>query len=200
MKNIRNDYCIRMFCGYGDKYRPHFEKVHFENGNLYATDAHSVAKISAARAALKYGAADKFPKVENVINEHKSVETKTFKTDDLFQGLMAIECIFRPKMKDCDDCNGEGTTVCHCCKNAGDCKYCEGIGKVPGERLELVSARDCKLFGKYYNITRLDKVLRTAVICGVDEIKVSNAEGYSGTMFYVGDFEILLMPVRFGEE
>lgn len=194
MKNIRNDYCIRMFVG-SDTMRPAMTKVSLQDGYLYATNAWIVGKIKADLCIKNYIAVEKFPNAEKVISDHVSTEKKIVSVDTLFNDLMKIECCFKPKMIDCDSCDGDGVCVCDHCDSEYDCKKCHGKGEMPGNELELTSEHDCVLFGRKYNLKYLDLIIRTAVYTGVKEIEISNgANETSGTVFTVEDFTILLMP------
>ena len=193
MKNIRNDYCIRMFVG-NDPLRPAMTEVSLQDGYLYSTNASIAAKINANLCVQSYTAVEKYPNVEKVFSEHESIEKKTVIVDALFKDLMKIECCFRPKMIDCEECGGDGTVVCPYCDSEHDCKECGGTGKMASEELELTSEHDCILFGKKYKLQFLDLIIRTAVYTNVSEVTISNAEGTKGTLFYVGDFIILLVP------
>lgn len=194
MKTIRNDYCIRMFVG-SDNLRPAMTKVSLQDGYLYATDAHIVGKIKADLCVQNYVPVEKYPNAESVISDHVSIERKTVSVEQLFNELMKIECCFRPKMIECDNCGGDGTAVCDHCNSEYDCKECDGTGEVPGKELELTSEYECILFSRKYRLKYLDLIIRTAVYTGVKEIEISNSEGTKGTLFYVGDFTILVMPM-----
>lgn len=195
MKNIRNDYCIRMFVG-SDALRPLMMKVNLRDGYLYATNGIIVGKIKSDLCVHPYEANEKYPDAERVIGSHDSVEKKTVSVDTLFHDLMKIECCFKPKMIECDNCEGSGEAVCDHCKSEYECTYCNGEGQVAGNELELSGEHDCLLFGKKYKLQYLDLIIRTAVYTGVKEIEISNgASELSGTVFTVGDFTILLMPI-----
>jgi hypothetical protein len=195
MKTIKNDYCIRMFAG-SDNLRPAITKVHLENGYLYATNAYIVGKVKADLCVKNYVPVEKYPNAEKIISEHKSIEKKIVNIDALFNDLMKIECCFKPKLINCDVCNGGGVCTCENCDSEYDCKTCGGDGEVPGKELELSSEYDCSLFNKKYKLQYLDLIIKTAVYTGVKEIIISNAEGTRGTMFTVGDFTILLIPLK----
>lgn len=195
MKNIKNDYCIRMFVG-SDSQRPKFMKVNLQDGYLYATNAHIVGKIQADLCVQNYEADEKYPNVEEVFKQHKSTGIKTVSVDTMFNDLMKIECCFKPKMIECDKCNGNGDCVCEHCDSSYKCKECLGTGEVPGKELELSGEHDCILFERKYKLQFLDLIIRTAVYTGVKEIQVSNGQHEtSGTLFTVGDFSILLMAL-----
>jgi len=194
MKTIKNDYCIRQFVS-SDTLRPAMTKVNLQDGYLYSTDAHIVGKIKADLCIQNYTAIEKYPNAEKVIKEHESVEKKTVSVDTLFNDLMKIECCFKPKMIDCDNCDGDGVYVCDHCNSECDCKECGGTGQVAGKEIELTSEHDCVLFNKKYKLNYLDLIIKTAVYTGVKEIEISNGtHETSGTVFTVGDFTILLMP------
>lgn len=53
------------------------------------------------------------------------------------------------------------------------------------------------IFEKKYMLNYLDIIIKTAIFLDVKEIKISNAKDTGGTIFIVGDFEILLMPVSY---
>lgn len=194
MRTIRNDYCIRMFTDSGNNMSPAFNQVGLQDGYLYATNAHIVGKINADLCVKKYKEVEKFPNAESIISEHNSIEKKTVKVDVLFNDLMKIECCFKPKMIDCEQCEGTGTDTCYHCNSDHDCHDCKGEGEIAGKELELTSEHDCELFGKKYKLNYLDLIIRTAVFIGVEEIEISNAKDFAGTLFIVGDFTILLMP------
>lgn len=194
MKTIKNDYCIRQFVG-SDTLRPAMTKVNLQDGYLYSTDAYIVAKIKEDLCVQNYTAIEKYPNAEKIIKEHKSLEKKTVSVDSLFNDLMKIECCFKPKMIDCDKCDGNGVYVCDHCNSECDCKECDGTGQVAGTELELTSEHDCVLFNRKYKLKYLDLIIRTAVYTDVKEIEISNGTNEaSGTLFTVGDFTILLMP------
>ena len=192
MKNIKNDYCIRMFTG-SDTLRPAMMKVNLQDGYLYATNAHIAGKIKVDLCVKNYESSEKFPNVEKLISKHISVEKKTVSVDTLFNELMTIECCFKPQMIACDDCDGMGNATCEHCNSDYICKVCNGTGAVAGKEIELTSEHDCILFGKKYKLSFLDLIIRTAVYTEVKEIEISNSE-HSGNIFTVGDFTILLMP------
>jgi len=180
-----------------DMLRPAMTKVSLQDGYLYSTDASIVGKIRADLCVQNYVAVEKYPNAEKVIQKHESIEKKTVSVDTLFNDLMKIECCFKPKMIDCDKCGGNGIYVCEHCDSECDCKDCSGTGQVAGKELELTSEHDCILFGKKYKLKYLDLIIKTAVYTGVKEIEVSNSVNqYSGTIFSVGDFTILLMPMH----
>jgi len=194
MKTIKNDYCIRMFTGH-DAYRPAMASVSFKDGYLYATNAYMVAKIKSDLCVHEYKEVEKFPSADKLFLAHMPIEKKTMSVDAIFNDLVKIEVCFRPKMIDCDSCEGEGVCHCDCCDSEYDCKKCKGTGNMPGPELELSGDNHCTLFDKKYQLKFLDLIIRTAVYTGVKEIEISNAEGTLGTVFSVGDFTILLMPV-----
>jgi hypothetical protein len=195
MKTIKNDYCIRMFVGH-DNLRPEMTKVNLDGDYLYATNGHMIAKVKSDLCVQKYHTVEKFPNTEKLISEHQSSEKKTVSIDTLFNELMVIECCFKPKMIACEECDGDGKTVCDHCDSESDCKECDGVGKVQGTELELTSEFDCSLFNRKYNLNYLEMILRTAIYTGVQEIEISNGQKVtSGTLFTVGDFTIYLMPI-----
>ena len=198
MKTIKNDYCIRMFVG-NDDIRPAMTKVSLQDGFLYATNGHVLARVKADLCVHKYVAVEKYPNVENVISEHVSIEKKTISVDTLFHDLMKIECCFKPKLVECENCGGDGRCVCDHCDSQYDCKDCKGTGEVPGTELELTSEHDCILFGRKYKLQYLDLIIRTAVFKGVNEIEISKAVPNRGNLFTVGDFTILLMPIYYNQ-
>lgn len=194
MKTIVNDYCIRMFVGH-DNLRPAMHKVNFENGYLYSTDAHIVAKIPANLCIHNYVPVEKYPNAEVIFNQHVSLEKKIVSVDTLFNELMKIEVCFKPKMVECDNCD-DGFCTCDHCNSEYECKECRGTGEKPSNELVLSGENNCILFGVKYNLKYLDLILKTAIYTGVKEIEVSNpSDIYSGTIFCVGDFTILLMPI-----
>jgi len=195
MKTIKNDYCIRQFVS-SDTLRPAMTKVNLQDGYLYSTDAHIVGKIKANLCVHNYIEVEKYPNAEKVISDHESTEKKIVSVNTLFDDLMKIECCFKPKMVDCDNCDGDGVCTCDNCDSKYDCKECNGTGEKSGNELELTSEHDCILFNKKYKLKYLDLIIRTAVYTGVKEIEISNGKHEtSGTVFSVGDFTILLMPL-----
>jgi hypothetical protein len=194
MKTIKNDYCVRMFADSGNTHRPALNHVSLQDGYLYATNAHVVGKIKADLCVHKYEPVEKFPNAEKIIAEHVSFETKKVSVDIMLNDLIKIECCFKPKMIDCDICDGVGVAICEHCNSEHECKECNGTGEKPGTELELTSEHDCNFFGKKYKLKYLDLIIKTAVYTDVKEIEISNPKGLSGTIFTVGDFTILLMP------
>ncbi len=195
MKNLRNDYCIRMFADKGNTYRPHMNEVNLSEGCLYATDAHIAAKVKSDLCVKKYEQIEKYPNAESVFKQHESIESKKIHVDSVFQELMKIEVCFVPKMIECGDCDGTGEQTCEYCDSEHDCKECSGEGKVESNELELSGEYDCILFNRKYKLKYLDMIIKTAIILKVEEIEISNSNK-SFTIFKVGDFTILLMPVN----
>jgi hypothetical protein len=193
MKTIKNDYCIRMFVG-ADNNKPALTKVNLQDGYLYATNGYVLAKINADLCVHKYDSIEKYPNAEKVISEHTTIENKTVSVEALLNDLMKIECCFKPKLIDCEQCNGDGVCICEHCDSEHDCKECKGSGKVSGGEMELSSEHDCIVFDKKYKLQYLDLIIKTAVYTGIKEVEISNDEGTKGTLFSVGDFDILLMP------
>jgi len=191
MKNLRNDYCIRMFHAMNNL-RPALSGVSLENGFLYSTDAHILAKISADKCVKKYEHRQNYPDADKVISDHVSAEKKTFSVDKLFHELMQIEVCFKPNMITCPNCKGEGDVECDCCNYTNECKDCKGSGEVSGPDLILSGESFCKIFKRKYKLSQIDKVLRTAIITGVDTIEISNGKT-PASIFTVGDFKILVM-------
>lgn len=111
MKNIRNDYCIRMFTG-SDTFRPLLNEVNLKDGYLYASNAHIVGKINVDLCVKKYKEIEKFPDCEAIILQHVSVAVKTVSVEIMFNDLMKIECCFKPKLIECGECHGEGEVTC----------------------------------------------------------------------------------------
>jgi hypothetical protein len=194
MKTIKNDYLIRMFVS-NDSLRPAMMNVSLQDDFLYATNAHMACKIKADLCIKKYEAIENYPNVEAVFKRHVSIETKTISVNDLFNDLMKIEVCFKPKMIECNDCYGKGVYTCDHCDSECECKNCSGSGKVPGEEMILSGEYDCVIFGRKYKLQYLDLIIKTAIYSEVKEITISNAENYSGTIFNVGDFTILLVPL-----
>lgn len=194
MKTLRNDYCLRMFTGL-DTLRPALSRVNLNNGYLYATNAHVLAKINASECVKKYENFPSYPECEKVLSQHKKSESLEIKTSVLFDCLMKIECCYSPDKINCADCGGSGDDICEYCDSEHDCKNCDGSGKVDGEKLVPNGDYKCDFFNRLYQLKYMDLVIRAAVTIGAEKIKVINGEGkFSGTLFLVGDFTILLMP------
>ena len=194
MKTIKNDYCIRQFVG-NDNLRSALNSVSLENGFLYATNCHILARISSDLCVLNYESIDKYPNVQKVISEHISIEKKKVSVETMFNDLMKIEVCFRPKMIECNECEGEGVVTCSYCNSEHECKKCEGAGEIKSSELELSGENNCIIFNRKFRLHYLDLIIRTAIYTGVKEIEISNSEGLSGSIFSVGDFTILLMPL-----
>ncbi len=191
MKTLRNDYCIRMFTS-NDNIRPALQIIQNDNGFIYATDARVLAKVPEDVFVKKYKHHDNFPNAETILTKHESLEKKTFTVDKLFHDLMTIEVCFKPKLIGCPKCSGEGKVHCDCCDYVNPCKECKGEGEVDGPELELSGDSNCKVFNRTYRLSSIDKVIRTAIILGVDKIEISNGKAPS-SIFTVGDFTILVM-------
>lgn len=193
MKKIRNDYCMLIFTG-NDSYRPAMMKINYSNGYVYSTNGQIAAKTKAVLCIKKYDEVEKYPNVESIFEQHKSIEEKTFSVDNLFHSIMKIEVCFRPEKVRCGECEGEGSLMCDHCESEYECKKCHGDGECDGEKLELSGENDIMFFNKKYNLGNFNKIIHTAVITDTKEITVSNGNS-SGTIFKVGDFTILLMSL-----
>lgn len=195
MKTIKNDYCIRMFTG-NDNLRPALTKVSRIGDCTYATNGHIAAKVKSDLCVHEYEEVEKYPNVEKVISDHVSSEKKVVSADILLGDMMRIECCFKPKMINCNDCGGEGNCTCDHCDSEYECKKCKGTGEVAGPEIELSGEYNCILFNRKYKLSFLDIVVRTMIFTGVKEVEISNGKTEnSSSIFYVGDFTILLMPL-----
>lgn len=193
MKKIQNDYLIRQFVGH-DEYRPAMTKVSLHEGKLYATDSYSAAKIDSELCVQSYKPVEKYPDVFKVFDQHLTSEIKVVETDVLFNELMNIECCLRPIMVACGECEG-GVKVCDYCDSEHECKKCKGKGEVNGPEMELVSSDYVKLFERQYLVKYIDRIIKTAKYSGVNNISIKNDQNkHRGTIFEVGDFNILLIP------
>ncbi len=197
MKTMRNDYCMLMFVG-NDHYRQAMMKINSENGNVYATNGHIAAKIKGDLCIKKYEKIEKYPNVESVFSQHKPIEEKTFSIDDLFNSIMKIEVCFRPEKVRCGECEGDGELTCDHCDSEYECKLCRGDGEVNGDKLILSGENDIMFFNKKYNLGNFNKIINTAIFTNTKVITVSNGEA-PGSIFTVGDFTILLMPLMMND-
>lgn len=197
MKTLKNDYCIKMFVG-NDEFRPSLNEVNLRDGYLYAINTHVLAKIKADLCVKTYKENEKYPDAERLFNKHVNFEEHVIKTDEFLNEMMKIDICFLPSKIVCDKCDGSGVYVCEHCGNESDCDECNGSGYVRKGKLEIVGEEDCFLLGRKYKIEYLDLILKTAIITGTKELHVSNSEKKGvGTIFTVGDFEILLMDLYF---
>ena len=198
MKKIRNDYCLLMYTGNDDN-RPAMKKIHGENGFVYATEGHIAVKIDHSKCEKIYSKIDSYPSIEKIFNDHKSSDIKYFYVDDLFECIMKIELCFKPEQIVCDKCFGDGYLICDHCDSEYDCGRCHGIGSINGEKLILSGDKNIEFFNRQYNLEHFNKIISTALFVGSNRISISNGDkSGSGSIFKVGEFEILLMPVYTG--
>ena len=194
MKTIKNDYCIRMFVGH-DNLRPALNNVSLKENYLYATNRYVAAKIMGNLCVKTYEQIEKYPNAERVFQDHNSIEKTKVSVDSLFSDLMRIECCFKSKMVKCKNCGGDGEVMCNSCYHEHDCDECNGDGEVKDDNaIELTGEYACKLFNKNYKLHFIDLIIRTAIYTNVNEIEISNDKELAGTLFQVGDFDIILMP------
>jgi hypothetical protein len=196
MKNIKNDYCIKMFTDHGNNLRPLFNKVNMKGGFLYATDSHCLAKIDSKNCIGKYKEHNDYPNAEKVLSDFKKAETICIKIDDLFKDLMKIDCCFAPKMSKCGDCDGGGSVECLCCGNDSECNECSGTGLVESDILELTSEYHCKINEAKYKLSYIDRIIKSAIILGEKEIELTFSKDNYSSIFKFGNFTIMLMQVQ----
>ena len=182
-----------MFVG-NDMYRPAMTKINSDNGFVYATNGHIAIKIEEGLCIKKYEPVEGYPNVESILDGHKAIEEKTFSIEGLFHSIMKIEVCFKPERIKCGECEGNGNLICDHCESEYECGKCCGDGEVNGDKLALSGESDIMFFGKKYNLGNFNKIINTAVFLGVKEITVSNGEA-NGSIFKVGNFTILLMPL-----
>lgn len=184
MKNIVNDYCLGLF-------DIDYDGINLQaDGYLYSTNAIIAARIKPELCVKEYPSQNQ--NCGYVYREHSPKQVTTLKPEKLLNDLMHFEVFEYSITRECEECGGTGESD-DLISDTDECKACDGWGEID-EDMEL---RKCKIFDTYFNYIYIELIVRTAVFTGVSEIMVSTPkERDKGTLFTVGNFEIILMPLR----
>jgi len=192
MKTPKNDYLLRLFIG-TDELRPQFMHANNCDGIIYATNTYLLAKISANMCCKSYEQIKAWPNGNILFEQFNLKESFSISTESIFNDLIKIELLFKNKMVDCNECNGDGTLICEHCDSEHDCKECCGSGEIKSHEMILSGDADCILFGRKYSLSAIDKIIRVATTLSVIDITIDHNESGSSSIFKIGDFTILAM-------
>jgi len=192
MKKWENDYLLTLFCGVDDL-RPAMTQISNSMAYNYATDGSIAAKIHMDKCMIHWPEVEGYPDVESVFEKITPDTTLNITASELCEKIMAQVPKKKYKPQTCEECDGDGESLCHCCGNLGKCSECRGTGFIETNILILVGKKHGKIEAKHFDLNHLSMVLQVAKYTGVDYITyTSNSNGHSA-IFKVGDFEILLM-------
>jgi hypothetical protein len=194
-----------MFCA-TDGSRPEMLKPFVVGNKTYATDATTLVRCDIDKINFEFENLEKPPKVEAAIPEINTSEI--IDIDDIDWGSLMNK----------DETIGDGNDVeCgHCCGDGNcedsfpykgklynfeyECPVCEGSGYEEEER-QIPTGN--KTFGPfdmvkfkniYFYATKFYKLKKVKDLIGGNVELISYNENYKGTMFRIGNVEILIMP------
>ena len=185
-----------------DELRPEFNNPFEINGFVYATNTHALIRTKKENIDFAFKNECKLPDVESVIpeiNESLFMELK----NEMFE-ILKTEVEYKMVGQDieCLTCDGSGEVEWefeHYTKDF-DCPKCHGSGysaekrkvKTGGKTFDFLNV---KLKDSYFNINVFYLLIQAREILG-GEIELINYKNQSShTMFKIGVYEVLLMPI-----
>jgi hypothetical protein len=197
-KPNRYDYILSLFTG-NNEMSPSLKYTNKANGNLYSTDGYTIVRVPDCLSRKEYEEIEGYPNAEGIFQKFKGDKKITFNTNDLLSQLMTIDFEWHQKTEPCPECKGSGSTKCECCGSDIECKKCDGEAflesKAPLAKLELFG-QDIRFFERKYNPKYLHRILISAMILGIDEIEVTNADSiFSGALFKIKECDFIIMSV-----
>lgn len=193
MNKQMNDYCIKFFCS-AENYRPYLKEINLDDGYLYATDTHIIARIKKEHCVKEYSKIEKYPNGFKIYEQHKKANKISVKTGILIDKLIELYLQCEYKKVRCSECDGDGTNECHHCGSEYECDNCNGTGKEETNKIILTSDNEIKFLNGYYTVSLFNLIIQTALFLREENIIVHEPLDINqGTLFMVGDFEIILM-------
>lgn len=188
------DYILNLFTSDDQEYRPHFTTPFLVDGNVYATDAHSVVKINKSFLERCYPIDSKCPLTINEFFADEKFPIKEESTLDLDKlAFILSETKWHYKKGNCSKCKGSGIHKCDCCGNENDCISCKGTGEDGNYNFFIRKESDftsINLFGHNYKPVLLERLLITALIIKPQKIEIMY--GKLQTRFKLDNVEIVL--------
>ncbi len=208
------DYMLAYYIA-DDELRPAICKAYTDDEDAYASDSHTLIRISKRNIAGNY---PDFREKKDVPNFSKFINEQREKTK--FAGVISINellpCIENIKVKlrneklqkDCDNCNGDGEIECSCCGHESECKECKGKGyhehngKIvirdvvftdeDGEEIRRISIHDRHFSPKYTELIMLTMLILNVEKCN---LYLNDDAAKPMAIFHIEEYdvEILLM-------
>jgi len=173
------------------------------NDHVYATDAHTCVRFNKKLCSKDYSNNVNFPKsADNIFNELKFTESVVFGIDDFLLNLYHCKLKYLGTLETCEDCCGDGETLCKCCDSEIECKNCEGTGTVETHTTfatPILNGKNVDFLGKTINPKFLYKVAECALILKQDHIEANFNKTDLKIVFKVLDIEILVMTCYISE-
>lgn len=183
MIGIDYDILFKLFVD-SDGFRENLKTPLRQRGYYYATDAHSLIRLSASITQLDFVERDS-PNCEAVFPTQRNGD---FKIDINLLEKEFNSKVQIPPTEKCSKCEGEGILECDL-GHEHECDKCDGTG-VKDYREQLQTVRIHAIDFKIYQIERLIKACK---IIGVNQIVRIYGEMNRANVFVAGDFEILIM-------
>ena len=200
MKNTPNnyDYVLSMYVS-EDRLRPQMCKVFKQENYNIATDAYSVIFVGEKDSGLKYNPDDKSPKALPLLMDFIFDTTEVIDRNTFLSDFFTLERKWYSLTKDCEECDGSGSTECDCCGHDSDCKECDGSGnsdeKLPFGKPKLIGD-NIFLFDRKISSVLANRMIQTAYFLEAEKItvKFNKSNDKQVFLFEIGEAKIIIMP------
>lgn len=190
------DEIIKMYCSL-DERRPKLLHPHNDDGVIVATDAHILIVAPEKYFTNKYETVEKFPNYKAImpIEEKPFARVNIERCYEIFANLDS-----QSVYADCDNCDGSGEAICHCCGGESKCEECDGNGKTTtkiGDRYARLQS------AVYFNNVLFDGAF-IKLMCDtakvLDEpIMVNVLISDKTCLFTIGECKIVPMPIAYND-
>jgi hypothetical protein len=188
----------------GDQERQILSVPNEIDGVVTATDTRVLAVFNKSLLASGYESNENYPAAMKLFKEARVINRyrKTVSIDSLIGYYAESSFKMKRKIKECNECDGEGKSYCDCCDNESSCGECDGEGSEDDGPLEY-SILETNEYGvvKINNIrfgsNVLYKFIQSCCLIGVKEVEMNYSEKGKAVIFTLHEgCEILVMPLR----
>lgn len=176
-------------------------KSPFENSGYWcATDAHIAVLIKKEDMPLLGYPEKKDISVRILLESQRKITPFTFSVEEFAAQLTPemVDEMDYSVVKDCKECEGEGTVECPLCGHEHNCPECDGdgtIGKPVPTGRKIPNGEELFSFGAVlYKYKYLSQIPRLAEIMGVKEVECHNIDFLHAAIFKIGVAEMFIMP------
>ncbi|HZH74281.1 MAG TPA: hypothetical protein VFD91_17425 [Mariniphaga sp.] len=194
MKKQEHDYILKMFTEIEDKLRPAMKEISVIGDNVYACTVHAMAVVKKENCVKNYTEIENYPSADKVFYDNHERVSHRISIDDLISDLIKIELYFERHYEECDECDGTGEIVCHCCGGDAYCDACNGTGQIATKFVKAKSKKELEIFEKIYDPDFFNKIVISGKILGEEFATIKQRkEGDGATIIEIGEMSFLIM-------
>ena len=164
----------------------------------------AIASNSFALAAVNLEKTEKIGPLDGQIIENilsvipaKQGPIKDFSIKSLTDILSAQPLV--DEFEECEECDGDGLVEWSYLNydKHFDCPKCGGTGSIKTGKKVIDNSKRLRIGNSAFSLNIINLIVKAAVILNLETIYlVHQTEAYTGSIFQVGDVEILCMPVQ----